>query len=136
MATAGIGTTFGKRAAGSSVVYTPIAEITDIQGPSMSKETLETTTVDTTGGYRTFMVGLKDAGAITLTMNYTKTAYAAMLAGFQSDVASNYQIKLPDNTTITFDAFVTEMPLSVPVGLVTFNATIKISGAVTCVFPS
>ena len=135
MAHAGMGTTFGKQD-GSTGTFTSLAEIKDITGPSMSRETFDTTAIDTTGGYRTFITGLKDAGAISLTLNYTPSAYAAMLAGYTSDTADTYQIKLPDNTTIVFDGYISEIPLTIPTGLVTFTATVKISGAVTFTFPS
>lgn len=135
MASSGMGTTFGKQD-GTTGTFTSLAEIKDITGPSMSRETLDTTAIDTAGGYRTFITGVKDAGAITLSLNYTAVAYSTMLAGFTSDVAATYQIKLPDGTTLVFDGLVTEIPLTIPTGLVTFTVTVKISGAVTVTFPS
>ena len=39
------------------------AEITGIAGPTMTRTTIDTTALDTTGGYMTFIGGLRDGGA-------------------------------------------------------------------------
>lgn len=41
-----------------------IGNVTNITGPSMSKDTIDTTALDTTGGYRTFITGFKNAGTL------------------------------------------------------------------------
>lgn len=136
MAISGVGTTFAKKAAGSSVVYNPIAEVKNIEGPSASKAFLDTTTLDATDGWRTYIPGFKDLGTLTMTLNYTKTGYSALLADLSSDVVNSYKITLPDGTTIVFDAFLTDLPLTIPEDVVTISATFRISGKPTTTFPS
>jgi len=136
MAISGVGTIFAKKAAGSSVVYTPIAEVKNIEGPSASRAFLDSTTLDAVDGWRTYISGFKDLGTLTMTLNYTKAGYSALLADLGSDVASNYKITLPDSTTIIFDAFLTDLPLTIPEDIITISATFKISGKPTTTFPS
>jgi hypothetical protein len=136
MAISGVGTIFAKKAAGSSVVYTPIAEVKNIEGPSASRAFLDSTTLDAVDGWRTYISGFKDLGTLTMTLNYTKAGYSALLADLGSDTASNYKITLPDSTTIIFDAFLTDLPLTIPEDIITVSATFKISGKPTTTFPS
>ena len=136
MAISGVGTIFAKKAAGSSVVYTPIAEVKNIEGPSASRAFLDSTTLDAVDGWRTYIAGFKDLGTLTMTLNYTKAGYSALLADLGSDTASNYKITLPDSTTIIFDAFLTDLPLTIPEDIITVSATFKISGKPTTTFPS
>lgn len=131
MAIIGVGTTFSKK--GSGDTWTEIAEIKSISGPGMKRDTVDTTTLDTTGGYRTFITGFREGGEISLSMNYTKTGYAAMLADFESDTVQSYKITLVDGSTITCDGIVTDLPLDVPEDLVTQDVTIKLSGQPTFV---
>lgn len=132
MAIAGVGTLFRRwdSAAGS---WENLPEITNIDGPNFSRNTLDTTTLDTTGGYRTFITGFREGGTITLSMNFTRTAFDLMKTDFESDVEQNYEIVLPDDdvTSLEFVGFVTETPLTIPEELVTMDVTIQISGVVS-----
>lgn len=131
MAITGIGTKF-RRWNTSSGIWEEIGEITNISGPSPSRETIDTTTLNTVGGYRTFIGGLRTGGSVQLSMNFTRATYEIMKADFESDTNQNYEIILPDseNTTLEFEALVTEIPLDIPVGLMTANVTLQISGSV------
>lgn len=136
MATSGVGTTFSKRNAGSSVTYTKIAEVKSIEGPSATRSFLETTSLDAVDGWRTYIPGFKDLGTLTMTVNYTKAGYSALLADFNSEAINNYKIALPDNTTIVFDAFLTDLPLTIPEDLITMNLTFRITGKPTITIPT
>jgi predicted secreted protein len=132
MAISGVGTQF-RRWNSALGQWVAIAEINNIGGPSKSRETIDTTALDTVGGYRTVITGLRDAGTVTLAMNFTRNGYEQMDDDFADDAAKNYEIVLPDadNTTLEFEGFVTELPLTIPPEKVTVDVTIKISGAVT-----
>jgi len=127
----GVGTTF-ERWNGSA--WVAIAEIKSISGPSMSRDTIDVTSLDSTSGYKEFIAGFRDAGTVALSMNYTRAGYNAMLADFESDDLQNYQIVLSDSvaTSIEFEGLVTEMPLSVAVGdAIGLETTIKITSALS-----
>lgn len=115
----------------STGAWVAFAEVTNITGPGMSRGTNDTTALDTTGGYKTFIGRFRDGGTVSLDMNFTRTAYEQMLTDFEDEDAQNYEITLPDDdkTSIEFEGLVTELPLTIPAeGVVTVNVTIKISG--------
>ncbi len=108
-----------------------IAEINSISGPTMSRETIDVTVLSDTDGYRKFIPGLRDPGTISLDMNFTESGWAQMKDLFEGDTASSFSIELPDDTEITFNGFVTECPIEIPIGdKITASVTIQISGAV------
>jgi len=128
----GVGTTF-KRWNSSTGQWDRIAEITNIGGPTMTRDTIDVTSMDSTGGYKEFIASFRDAGTVSLDMNFTRNGYETMLTDFESDDLQNYEIGLPDadNTTFEFQGLVTECPLSAKADdKVGSSVTIKISGAV------
>jgi len=46
-----------------------IGDINSIGGPSSSRETIDVTTLGSTGGYREFIGSLRDGGDLSLSMN-------------------------------------------------------------------
>jgi len=133
MAIAGKGTQLRRWNTGSGA-WESIGQINSIEGPSMTRETIDTTALDTVGGYRTFIASFRDPGELTLEMNFTRSTYETMKNDFESDSLQNYEIVLPDadNTSLEFEGFVSEMPLTIPNDdKVTVDVTIKISGQVT-----
>lgn len=133
MAVAGVGTQF-RRWNSVTGAWDTIANINSITGPGMSRDTIDTTALDTIGGYRTFITGFRNAGTITLSMNFTRDDYETMKDDFENDAAQNYEIVLPDadNTSLEFQGLVTELPLSIPPDdKITVDVTIQISGQVT-----
>ena len=130
-AVSGVGTVFRRWEAG---VWSDIAEINSITGPGMSRDTIDVTSLDSTGGYREFIAGFRNAGTITLAMNFTRSTYDTMKADFESDSLQNYEIILPDaeNTSFEFEGLVTELPLTIPADdKITADVTIQVSGQVT-----
>jgi predicted secreted protein len=110
-----------------------LGEIKRVSGPTKTRATEDTTTLNTTGGYRTFTGGFRDGGQLTLECNYTRDAYDKLNNDFEDDTPANYEVLLPDeeNTSIEFSGLVTELPLEIPEGVVTFTCNIKISGIIT-----
>ena len=129
-AIAGVGTEF-RRWNGSNWVN--IAEINSITGPGKTRDTIDVTSLDSTGGYREFIGGFRDGGTVTLPMNFTRSTYELMNTDFESDVLQNYEILLPDAelTSFEFEGLVTELGLGVPADdKISADVTIKISGQV------
>jgi predicted secreted protein len=130
-AVAGVGTVF-QRWSGSA--WAKLAEINSITGPSMTRDTIDVTSLNSTGGYREFIAGFRNAGTVVLAMNFTRDTYDLMKTDFESDTLKNYEICLSDveNTTLEFEGLVTELPLSIPADdKITADVTIQISGQVT-----
>lgn len=129
---AGLGTLF-YRWDSVGGAWASIGQIKSISGPSASRDTIDTTTLDTTGGYKTFIAGLRDSGEISLKMSFVRATYEIMKGDFESDTLQVYKIALPDaaNTVETFEGLVTAIPLDVPIDdVISADITIKISGKV------
>jgi len=130
----GVGTAFNRGDGSSAEAFVAIAEINSIGGPNLSRDVIDVTSLDSTGGYREFIAGFRDGGEVTLNMNFTLDGYDDLKADFDSDDTVNYQIVLADTGATTFDfaALVTALGVSVPMDdKVTCDVTLKISGAVT-----
>jgi predicted secreted protein len=134
-AISGVGTVFSRSdMATPTPAFTAVAEINGITGPGMTRETIDVTSLDSTGGYREFIAGFRDAGTIVLNMNFTAAGFLAFKADFEADTPVDYKIVMPDtdDTTFSFSGLVTELPVEIPKDdKVTMNVTIKISGQVT-----
>jgi len=137
VAFAGVGIAFKRGDAGTPEVFTAIAEITSISGPNMSRDTIETTSLDTTDGYRTFIGSFRDGGEIALEMNFNRDGWDQFKTDFESAALKNYQIDMtasadPDDTVMDFAALVTALGVGVTTDdKVTAPVTLKVSGAVT-----
>ncbi len=128
---AGIGTLFRRW---DGVNWVNISEIKNISGPSKSRTTIDVTSLDSTGGYKEFIAGLKDPGGVTLAMIFRRDTYDIMNDDFEDDLLQNYEIFLPDAeyTSFEFEGLVTELPLNIPTDeAITMDVVIKVSGEVT-----
>lgn len=131
-AIAGVGTKFRKWVIPTGV-WIDIAEISSISGPSMTRDFIDVTSLDSPGGYREFIAGFRDGGTVSLTMNFTRATYDVMKADFENDTPQSYEILLSDSagTSFEFDGLVTELPLEIPTDdKITANVTLKVIGQV------
>jgi len=129
----GVGTQF-RRWNTSTGQWDSIAEINSIEGPTMTRETIDVTSLDSTDGYREFITSFRDGGTVTLNMNFTRDGYETMKDDFEDEDLQNYEIVLPDddNTSFEFQGLVTECPLSISADdKVGSTVAIKVSGSVT-----
>lgn len=113
--------------------YEQIGEIASVNGPSSTREMIDATHLRTTGGYRAFISGLRDAGEVSLVMHFTRAGYLLCKADFEDDDQQLYKIILPDDeaTELSFSGLITGIPLTVPVDdKITVDVTIKVSGKV------
>ena len=129
-ATAGVGAKLRRLA---TSVYEDIAEVISISGPSMSRETIDVTNLDSTDGYREFIGSLRDGGSVSLELNFLRSTYDDFKTDFENDSLEDYEILLPDaeNTSFNFQALVTELGMETPVDdKISVSVTMKISGTV------
>ena len=133
----GYGIFFGIGDGTSSEAFASVAEVLDVSGPSYGRDTIDVSHASSPNKYREFIDGFKDAGEVSLTMNFTQASYASFLAKFDSDGFDNYQITIPDDNfsnapTIMFSASVTGIEADYAVeDKVTAAVTLKISGKPT-----
>lgn len=90
-------------------VFTPIANITSLNPPGMSRETLDMTAHDSPEAWMQFLGGLKDGGEVSADINYNPAVHDALVSDFDDDDPRNYAITFPDadETTWTFAAILT-----------------------------
>jgi len=118
----------------TGAAWVSVGEVTTITGPSMSRETIDVTSLASTGRYREFIAGFRNPGTLTFTMNFTRADYAAMKADFEDNTAKDYELILPDDdkTSLEFSALVTELPLNLdPGSQITCNVSLQITGQIT-----
>jgi predicted secreted protein len=127
-----------KRDTTGSGSYAVIANVSDLSGPSRSREAIEVTAHDSPDKYREFVKGLKDGGEVSATLNFDPgdTTHLALDADFEEDDLRNYQIvALPgeaDELTCTFSALITDLSDSYPIDdKMSREVTFKISGKPT-----
>ena len=132
-AIAGVGTEFKRWDSVGANGWEAVAEINSITGPGMTRDTIDVTSLDSTGGYREFIPGFKNPGTVTLSMNMTQASVAQMLVDFDSTDFQQYEIQLHQaDVYLEFEGFVTEMPLTIPPDdKVTMDVTIQITGQVS-----
>lgn len=64
----------------NGTTYTDIPEALGIAIPQVEKDWVEVTSLDSVGGYKEYIPGLKDAGTRAVPCNYTPDGYEAMIA--------------------------------------------------------
>jgi hypothetical protein len=76
------------------VTYTSIPECKGVAVPVVEQEYPEVTSMDSVGGYREYIKGLKDAGEIEVPCGYTAAGYEQQVADNIADDAIYYRITL------------------------------------------
>lgn len=111
-----------------------IAGLTSIGAPEKSADTLDTTTLDSDGGYRTFIGGFKDGGEVAISGYFdpSDVGQTALDTAFESGDLTDFQIIFPSDlgASWSFDGVVTNYKggNAELEELVAFEATIKVSG--------
>lgn len=124
-----------------SAVYTTVAQVRDINGPNMSRDTVEVTSRDSTGQAKEYLAGLLENGEVTFDLVYdpdgaTHSASAAggLITLLAAGTLNNFRVSFADSTatTATFAGLVTGFQPTMPLnGAQTASVTIKISGQIT-----
>lgn len=114
-----------------------VAELTSISGLEISADTIETTTHDSTGAFRTFASGLKDAGEVSVDGYFDKTdadGQVALKDALISGTATAFKITFPTavGAEWSFNGIVTKVSTGAAIEEnITFSATIKVTGVPT-----
>lgn len=113
-----------------------VTGITSIAGIEKTADTLDTTTLDSDGGYRTFVGGFKDGGEVTLSGYFApgNPGQTLLDSAFEAGDVHSFQIVFPPElgASWVFDGVVTGFSTSADLEeLVGFETTIKVSGKPT-----
>lgn len=119
---------------------TTIAEVTDITPPELSRDTTEVTHHESPSKWREFIKILKDAGEVSLSINYiptnsTHNSSTGMLADFANDSTNDtWTLVFSDSTATTwsFAGMLTKFSPKAPIDdRLTADITIKVTGVPT-----
>jgi len=125
----------------SGETFTAVAEVNRISGLGWSRDLVETTSLDTTGGYRTWLPTLRDGDEITVDMNFTVVNWDKFRDIFESqeeesdswDFRINIKAGAVSKYTWEFQAFIRNIAVGdiSPDDKLSMSLTLKITGAPT-----
>lgn len=125
---AAVGTTF-------QLGVTTVGQLESISGVTITADTIDVTSLGSTGGYREFIGGFRDGGEVELAGFFTAGAGQELLAAaVASGTAYSCQITFPAALSANwqFDGVVVKFGTDTSVGdAIKFSATVKVSGAPT-----
>lgn len=139
---AGVGTILSRGqtvpppAAGSDT-FVAVGKVKVIGGPSVKKEQIEQTSLDSVGGFKEYLSGLKDPGQLTFTLNMdpANSQHTAIRADAQLSSAlsqRNWRIVWPNSEQADFVGEVLEYTRTTnPNEILPVDITVQISGVVT-----
>lgn len=126
-----LGTTFSL---GSNI----IGGLNSIGGLELSADTIDTTSLDSDGGYREFIGGFKDGGEVALEGGLDTEADAnqkSVYDAFESGEVQDCTIAFPNGAKWVFKGVVTGFSTSADLeDLIGFSASVKVSGKPTFTF--
>lgn len=118
------------------VTFTRIPEVSGIAIPQTTTEYQDVTSLDSEGGFREYIKGLKDAGEVTVPMRYTADGYEQMVEDQNAADAIYYRATMrPQRDQSTGDVFefrafptpeLEANDLGTPVGI---NLQLRMTGA-------
>nr|WP_312447146.1 phage tail tube protein [Brevundimonas naejangsanensis] len=135
-------------AAGDPPDFLTILGIKSISGPSITRDTHDTTVMTSPGGWREFIGGLKDGGEVSFTANWLPRDESqgqgddGLMAEFDKDSCesrSNWRIVVPacpgePEVYLEFAGILSGQNIEIPMDdLMGFEGTIKVSGRPTLV---
>ncbi|PSK47977.1 hypothetical protein B0E38_06454 [Streptomyces sp. 111WW2] len=117
-------------------VFAKIADVTSLNPPGLSRETIDVTSHDSPNGWMEFLGGLKDPGEVSADINYQPAEHDLLVADFDDKTPRNYKIVFPDDdvspTTWTFGAFLTGFEPETPYDdKASASLTFKVTGKPT-----
>ena len=139
LARIGFGTLFQIRdIAASPIAYVTVGEVTNITLPNLTRDAVDATHTESTGAWRESIPGLKDAGEVSIEMNYVhQSATDALIrAQFASNELTLCKILFDTSPEdgVSFSAIVTGYEVQAPLDdKVAATLTLKVSGQVTVI---
>jgi predicted secreted protein len=116
--------------------FTVVPSVKTLGGPKTDSTQIDTTTLDTLGGYETFVMGLLKPGTLDFEVVWdpADVTQSAVRADFASRTLRNWQIVWPDvgSTTFSFAAYVKSWETAAaPNTDMTMKMVLQLSGPIT-----
>lgn len=110
-------------------VFTTIAGVSNISGPSISREVLDVSAHDSANGYREFLGGIKDPGEVSCDINYDPDVHDVFVDDLDDVNPRNYKIQFPGGAVWSFPAILTGFEVSAPFDdKLSATLTLKVTG--------
>jgi predicted secreted protein len=113
--------------------YETVANVTNISVLDIEAETIDTSAHDSSGQWRTFVAGMKDAGELSMEINYDPALHAEIFS-LVGGAATAMKIILTDSgaASVEFDGIVTGFSAEAPFDdKLAGTVTVKVTGEVT-----
>lgn len=108
----GIGIIFNRwDVVGTTGLWRPVAEVTNIDMGGISRNVHETFPLSTADKYIAKKQGTINGGQVTVSFNYTKAEFIEMKRDLETSGTVDYQVLFPDGEALEFSGFVTDLPL-------------------------
>jgi predicted secreted protein len=88
-------------------VFTPIANMVNLGGPEMERETIDVTAHDSPNSYREFIGSLIDAGEVSVELNYEPEDHDVLIEDFEDTEPRDYRITWPGGQAWQIKALLT-----------------------------
>lgn len=112
--------------------YTVIGSVTALKPPALKRNVIDVTAHDSPGEWMEFIGGLKDAGEVSLDINYNPAVHDTLTADFALTTTKNWKITFPDATTWIFAVVLTGFAPNAPYDdKLSATLTFKVTGSVT-----
>lgn len=117
--------------------YTDLANLKDISGPEISRETIDVTGHNSADGFTEFLAGLGDGGEVSFELEFDPSlaAHDDLVDYASADEIHNFYLKAPGWVSTggggywAFAGLITKLGQSLPVkGAIMASVTIKVSG--------
>lgn len=110
-----------------------VASVRNVSGPDASGDDVDTTTLDSTGKFRTFIRSLVDPGEVTFSLAYasTNTSHKKLGSLLKSGTVVTCSINDPStsSTAQSFSGYCKGLSREIPLDdLITVDATFKVTG--------
>lgn len=83
-------------------VFTAIANVTNVGGPGLTRNTIDVTAHDSPDAWMEFKGSLKDGGEVSLDINYDPPTHDVLVDDFDDDDPRNYRVVFPDTAATTW----------------------------------
>jgi len=113
-----------------------VAELTNIEGPTQTMDTIDVTSHDSADAFKEFIAGLRDGGDISIEGNFIHgdtNGQIAMMSDFQAVTKRAWTITGPSShPSIAGNGYITALNFTFPYAdKIGFKATVKITGKPT-----
>lgn len=111
-----------------------VADLTKIGAIGIKSDEIDVTTLQSTGGYKEYIAGFKDAGEVSLEgFIKDETNVEAMLALAEAQTVVDWEIASPSGSTWAFSGFIKSFEESDATvgGVRKFTASVRVSGQPT-----